>query len=289
MKVIAITLGDVAGIGPEVIQKALKSKRLNSRFRYEIILKPYAPKVTPGKISKSASQFAIASLEEGVAGCVRGDYAALVTGPVNKAGLHSIGFKFPGQTEWLAHQTRTHKFAMMLAGGNLRVTLVTIHMPIRKVSPSLTRNGIVEKIQLTHEWLKKFGIKKPRILVAALNPHGGVPSEQGAEEKEVIIPAIRTAQKKMGKNIQGPFSPDYLFWRAQQGRADAVICMYHDQGLIPLKLLSFDRGVNVTLGLPIIRTSPDHGTAYDIAGKNKANPESMIESINLAATLCGRR
>jgi len=286
MKTIAITLGDVAGIGPEVVRKALRSKRLNRGFHYEIVLEPYVPKVSLGKISKAAAKFAVASLEEGVAGCLRGDYAALVTGPVNKAGLHSIGFKFPGQTEWLAHQTQTRKFAMMLVGKGLRVVLATIHIPIKEVSASLTRSGILEKIQLTHEWLKKFGIRNPRIFVAALNPHGGVISEQGREEKIMIVPAVRAAKKIFGKTITGPYSPDHLFWLARQGETDAVICMYHDQGLIPLKMLAFDHGVNVTLGLPIIRTSPDHGTAYDIAEKNKASPESMIEAINLAARLC---
>jgi 4-hydroxythreonine-4-phosphate dehydrogenase len=289
MRTIAITLGDVAGIGPEVVRKALRSGRLNRKFCYEIVLEPYVPKVKLGKISRAAAQFALASLEEGVAGCLRGDHAALVTGPVNKAGLHSIGFKFPGQTEWLANQTQTKKFAMMLVGGKLRVVLATIHIPIKSVSASLTKTGIFEKIQLTHEWLKKSGIPNPRILVAALNPHGGVLSEQGREEKKIIAPAVEAACKKFGESVSGPYSPDYVFWLANQDKADAVICMYHDQGLIPLKMLAFDRGVNLTLGLPIVRASPDHGTAYDIAGKNKASSESMIEAINLAAGLCEKQ
>jgi 4-hydroxythreonine-4-phosphate dehydrogenase len=286
MKTIAITLGDVAGIGPEVVHKAINSGRLDRRFRYEIVLEPYAPKVKLGKTSKIAAEFALASLHESVAGCLRGDYAAVVTGPVNKSSLHAIGFKFPGQTEWLAHQTGTKKFAMMLAGKDLRVVLATIHIPIKKVSSELSKQVVFEKIELTHHWLIKSGIRKPKILVAALNPHGGVATEQGLEEKLIIIPAVRHAQKKFGPNISGPYSPDYLFWLAQHSKADAVICMYHDQGLIPLKMLAFDSGVNITLGLPIIRTSPDHGTAYDIAGRNKANPNSMIEAINFAARIC---
>jgi 4-phospho-D-threonate 3-dehydrogenase / 4-phospho-D-erythronate 3-dehydrogenase len=288
MRTIAITLGDVAGIGPEVVRKALRSSKLNRKFRYEVVLEDEAPRVALGKLSKTAGHFAWDALEAGVGGCLDGTYAALVTGPVSKAGLKLAGFKHPGQTEWLAHRTSTRKFAMMLVGGSLRVSLVTTHMPLRQVSRALTRHGILETIQLTHEWLKKLGIRKPRILVAALNPHGGVASEQGTEEKKIILPAVMQAQKRFGSGIQGPYSPDHVFWLAHRGRADAVVCMYHDQGLIPLKMLSFEFGVNLTLGLPIVRTSPDHGTGYDIAGKNRANPQSMIEAINLAAQLCLR-
>lgn len=285
MPTIAITLGDVAGIGPEVVRKALRSGKLNRRFNYEILLSNETPKVKPGEISRVAARFALRSLEKGVSGCLNGDYRALVTGPVNKASLHQVGFKYPGQTEWLAAKTKTRSFAMMLAGGGLRVVLCTIHMPVKKVSASLSTNLVIEKISLTHDWLRGYGIKKPRIFVAALNPHGGVPAEAGEEENRIITPAIRKAQRKFGNSVSGPFSPDYLFWAAKNGAADAVVCMYHDQGLIPLKMLAFDKGVNVTLGLPIIRTSPDHGTAYDIAGKNKASANSMIEAINLAAEI----
>ncbi len=285
---IAITLGDVAGIGPEVVRKALRSGKLDRRFHYEVILGERAPRVTPGNVSRTAALFALESLEAATDGCLRGDYAALVTGPVHKAGLKLAGFHFPGQTEWLAHRTCTRRFAMMLTGGNLRVTLVTTHLPLRLVSGQLTRARVRDTIGLTHEWLLKFGIRKPRILVAALNPHGGVPAEEGREERTIIRPAVHDAQERWGGGIDGPFSPDHVFWMAHHGKADAVVCMYHDQGLIPLKMLAFEKGVNLTLGLPIIRTSPDHGTAYDIAGKNKANPESMIEAINLAAKLATR-
>jgi 4-hydroxythreonine-4-phosphate dehydrogenase len=285
LKTIAITLGDVAGIGPEVLRKSLHSGKLDRHFRYEVVMEGLAPRVRPGKPSVEASSFALRSLEIGVRGCMGGRYAALVTGPVSKAGLKSVGFRFPGQTEFLAHQTQAKNFAMMLVGGPLRITLVTIHVPLRKVSSLLTLAKISNAISLTHEWLKKFGIQKARIMVAGLNPHGGVESESGEEEKRIIGPAIRKAQRKFGKGITGPHSPDIVFWNASKGEADAVVCMYHDQGLIPLKMLAFDRGVNLTLGLPIIRTSPDHGTAYDIAGKDKANPQSMIEAIKLAAQL----
>jgi len=285
MKTIAITLGDVAGIGPEVVRKALRSGKLDRRFRYHVLFQDEMPRVKRGRLSREAARFARRSLEAGVAGCLGGDFAALVTAPVSKAGLKLAGFPFPGQTEFLAHRTRTRRFAMMLTGGGLRVTLATIHVPVRKVSGLLSRVLILEKIELTHAMLKRLGIRKPRIAVAGLNPHGGVAEEQGGEERRIILPAVRAAVKKFGKSITGPHSPDHVFWLAKRGGTDAVVCMYHDQGLIPLKMLAFDSGVNVTLGLPIIRTSPDHGTAYDIAGKNRANPQSMIEAIRLAARL----
>ncbi len=285
MKTIAITLGDVAGIGPEVVRKALGSGKLDSRFRYHVLIPNEAPVLKPGKLSRLAAQFALRSLEAGVVGCLSGDFMALVTAPVSKAGLKLAGFPFPGQTEFLAHRTRTRRFAMMLMGGGLRVTLVTIHIPIRKISRLLTRRLISEKIELTHMMLKRLGMRQPRIAVAGLNPHGGVPGEQDEEERRMIVPAVRASVKRFGSNVTGPHSPDHVFWLAKQGKVDAVVCMYHDQGLIPLKMLAFDSGVNVTLGLPIVRTSPDHGTAYDIAGKNRANPKSMIEAINLAARL----
>jgi 4-hydroxythreonine-4-phosphate dehydrogenase len=284
-KTIAITLGDVAGIGPEVVQKALRSGKLDRQFHYEVIFASAVPKVTPGRSSKISAFFAWTSLESAVTGCLQRRYAAVVTGPVSKASLRAVGFNFPGQTEWFAFRTKTKKFAMMLVGGNLRVSLVTIHEPLRKVSSLLTQQKIATTLELTRQWLIQYGIKRPRIFVAALNPHGGVPSEAGSEEKRIITPAVKHARKKFGNQIVGPLSADHLFWAAHQGEADAVICMYHDQGLIPLKMLAFDSGVNVTLGLPIIRTSPDHGTAFDIAGKNRANPQSMIAAINLAATL----
>ena len=315
LQTIAITLGDVAGIGPEIVRKALRSGKLDRHFHYEILLADCAPKVTLGKLSKKAARFALESLEVGVAGCLQDHYVALVTAPVSKIGLKQVGFRFSGQTEWLAYRTKTKKFAMFLIGGNLRVALVTTHIPLRKVSLLLTRKSVRDTIELTYRWLLNFGIRRPRILVAGLNPHAGVASEEGREEIEIIRPAVREAQRRLtwifhnsmsrgtacraptrydekcslGKEITGPHSPDVVFWKAYHGEADAVVCMYHDQGLIPLKMLAFDCGVNLTLGLPIIRTSPDHGTAYDIVGKNKANPQSMIEAINLATQLSVRR
>jgi len=289
MKTIAITLGDVAGIGPEVVRKALRSGKLARGFHYEILRADRAPRVRPGRPSRTAARFALDSLEAGVDGCLCGRYAALVTGPVNKSTLRLAGFRFPGQTEWLAARTGARRFAMMLVGGGLRVVLVTTHLPLRQVAGSLSRGVIAAAIDLAHGWLLDFGIRKPRILVAGLNPHGGVKEEAGMEEKQIIGPAVSMARRKLGTGISGPYSPDHVFWLARQSSADAIVCMYHDQGLIPIKTLAFDRGVNVTLGLSIVRTSPDHGTAYDIAGKNRANPASMIEAINLAARMAARK
>ena len=174
---------------------------------------------------------------------------------------------------------------MMLVSENLRVSLVTIHEPLRNVSSLLTKQKIFTTIELTRKWLLQYGIKKPRIFVAALNPHGGVESEAGREEKNFIAPTVREARRKWGNQITGPLSADHLFWTARQGKADAVVCMYHDQGLIPFKMLHFDEGVNTTVGLPFIRTSPDHGTAYDIAGQGLADPRSMIAAIRCAARM----
>ncbi|MDX2225644.1 MAG: 4-hydroxythreonine-4-phosphate dehydrogenase PdxA [Verrucomicrobiae bacterium] len=286
---IGITLGDVAGIGPEVIAKALQSGKLDGRFEYRVLFGNLAPAIAPGRVSRRAAHFALECLERGVALALQGSLAALVTGPVNKSGLKMTGFSFPGQTEFLAHLTRTKKFAMMLVGGKLRVSLVTTHVPLREVPSRLTQAGIADTILLTSHYCRQAGIQKPRIAVAGLNPHAG---EIGTEEKSLILPALQKARRRLRSLpsvLSGPHSPDTVFYQALQGAYDAVVCMYHDQGLIPLKMLSFDTGVNVTLGLPIIRTSPDHGTAYDIAGKNRANPESMIAALNLAAQLAGSK
>ncbi len=279
---IAITLGDPAGIGPEIVRKALRSGKLDRRFRYEVVLGEEMPRVAPGKPTKAGARFVLRALEVGVTGCLEGRYAALVTGPVNKAALKSVGFRFPGQTEWLAWRTGTKKFAMMLVGGKLRVTLATIHEPIRRVPSLLTRRGILDTILLTHAALRRFGIRKPRIAVAALNPHGGSTGEEGSEERRIIAPTVRAARRRLGAGITGPHTPDAIFRDAWLGKVDAVVCMYHDQGLVPLKMVAFEQGVNLTLGLPILRTSPDHGTAYAIAGKNRANPRSLLAAISLA-------
>lgn len=209
--------------------------------------------------------------------------AAIVTCPINKMAMKMAGFDYNGHTELLAEHTKTEKYAMMLAGNKLRVVLVTIHMPLRKVAASLSPEKILQTIRITWNALyKRFGLKEPRIAVAGLNPHAGEGGMFGDEEKNIIAPAIHLA-KKEGFNVSGPFPPDTLFYYAAKGDYDAVVCMYHDQGLIPFKMLHFTDGVNTTLGLPIIRTSVDHGTAYDIAGTGKADPGSLVAAINMAA------
>jgi len=209
----------------------------------------------------------------------------IATCPISKDALQSAGYIFPGHTEMLASLTGTTNFAMMMAGSKLRVTLVTIHCPLKDVADSLTPESIYTLIRTTHQALTvDFGIKSPRIAVAGFNPHAGENQLFGSEEPLAIVPAIEHSQNN-GMNVVGPFPPDTVFFQAAQGKYDAVVCMYHDQGLIPFKLLHFDDGVNVTLGLPIVRTSVDHGTAYDIAGKGIASDESLAEAVKLAAEI----
>jgi len=218
-----------------------------------------------------------------------GKIDAIATAPINKEAIGLAGCKFPGHTEILADRTGAKKKVMMLAGGPLRVSLVTIHVGLQQVPKKLTAQGVLDTIVVTHEALVNlFGIEKPRIAVCALNPHAGESGRFGDEEPRIIAPAISQGQV-LGIDCTGPYSADTLFFRAARGGFDAVVAMYHDQGLIPLKLLAFESAVNITLGLPIIRTSVDHGTAFDIAGKGVANPQSMIEAIKLAAQFAERR
>jgi 4-hydroxythreonine-4-phosphate dehydrogenase len=271
---IGITLGDPAGIGPEVVAKALKSGRLNRRFDYEIIGTPRT------KRRADAADWVV----EGANLCLAGDLAALATAPITKELLHRAGYPFTGQTELLADLSHTRRFAMMLAGGPLRVALVTTHTPLRDVAKLITGRKIVEVIELSDQICLRFGIRRPRIAVAGLNPHASEGGLLGDEERRIIGPAVKRAARR-GIAVSGPYSADTLFYRAAHGEFDAVVAMYHDQGLAPFKLIAFDNGVNLTLGLPFIRTSPDHGTAPDIAGKGIARPAGMIAAINMAAQL----
>lgn len=211
------------------------------------------------------------------------EIAAIVTCPINKTALKLAGSRFHGHTELLADRTGTSEYAMMMAGNRLRVVLVTIHIPLSLVTQSLTVENIISTIEITDASLKdRFGIEKPRIAVAGLNPHSGEDGMFGNEEGQIIEPAVRMSAKK-GIDVTGPYPPDTVFFKAINGEFDAVVCMYHDQGLIPFKMIHFADGVNTTLGLPVIRTSVDHGTAYDIAGKGIADPGSLIQAIRLAA------
>jgi 4-hydroxythreonine-4-phosphate dehydrogenase len=272
---IGITLGDVAGIGPEVVAKALASGKLDRRFDYEIIGNPR----TKHRVD------AIHWVVDGACRCLRGDLAGLVTAPISKPLLWRAGYRFAGQTELLAQLANCKRFAMMLVGGPLRVALVTTHVSLRQVTEQITGKKIVEVIALTRQACRRLGVARPRIAVAGLNPHGGEGGMLGDEERRIIAPAVRRA----GPRVTGPCSPDTVFYRAARGEFDAVVAMYHDQGLAPFKLVAFDTGVNVTLGLPFVRTSPDHGTAPDIAGKGIARPDGMIAAINLAAQLAFKK
>ncbi len=221
--------------------------------------------------------------------CIAGDAAGMVTAPINKQALQAAGADFPGHTELLAARCQVEDVVMMLAGERLRVCLVTTHCALREVPQRLTAQRILKTIRIASATLQKqFGLKQPRLAVLALNPHAGEGGLFGDEEQRHIAPAIAAARAE-GIVASGPHSADTLFWFAAQGQYDAVICMYHDQGLIPLKLLHFDDGVNVTLGLPIVRTSVDHGTAYDLAGTGQASPASLIAAVKMAAMMAGKQ
>ena len=288
---IGITLGDPAGIGPEIVRTALASGRLRHDAEYSVI-RP-SPDFPAGQPTPETARAASQALEEGVQLALKGKIDAIVTGPIHKARMYEVGLKFPGQTEFFADRCGVTNFAMLLTGGKLTVALVTTHIPLREVSDTLRSEEIVRVGLLLEDFLRQRGIASPRIAVAGLNPHAGESGALGKEEAELIAPAVQQLQSAI-RNPQsaifsGPFSPDTLFHHAANGEWDGVLCMYHDQGLIPLKLHAFHDGVNVTLGLPFPRTSPDHGTAFEIAGKNIARPDSMIAAINLAAELARSR
>jgi 4-hydroxythreonine-4-phosphate dehydrogenase len=284
---IGITLGDPAGIGPEIVRAALESKSLPTTADY-IVVGEY-PDCSLGQPSLETARAAAAALEEAATLARRGDLDAVVTGPVHKATMYEAGFKFPGQTEFFAARCGVKNFAMLLTGGEITVALVTTHIPLREVSRALKTSEIVRVGLLLLQFLKFRSGKSPRIAVAGLNPHAGESGNIGREEIEMIAPAVSELNQSPITDHQalfsGPVPPDTVFHRAVVGEFDGVLCMYHDQGLIPLKLHAFHSGVNVTLGLPFPRTSPDHGTAFGIAGKGVARPDSMIAAIKLAVEL----
>jgi len=289
---IGITLGDCAGIGPEIVELALKSDRLANSAEYHIIGK--YPNCTLGKPTAETARAAAAALEEAVTLARRGKLDAIVTGPVHKARMYEVGFRFPGQTEFFAERCGIKNFAMCLTGGRLTVALVTAHIPLRKVPRALKQSEIVRVGLLLADFLYARSKTAPRIAVAGLNPHAGESGSLGREEIETVAPAIEKLNsprvtRHSSLVFTGPLSPDTVFQRAVSGEFDAVLCMYHDQALIPLKLHAFHSGVNVTLGLPFARTSPDHGTAFEIAGKGIAQPDSMTAAINLAVELTEKK
>ncbi len=281
---IAITLGDPAGIGPEVIRAALERPDIRALADFEILGDEIG--ALPGQPTEAGARAAFDALEEAAQRAKTGEFSAVVTGPISKKQMHAVGFDFPGQTEFFAARTSTDNFAMCLTGGALTVALVTVHVPLRAVPDSLSVPEIVRVGSLLTDFACRRGAAAPRIAVAGLNPHAGEEGDIGREEIETIAPAIaKLATRHPQAAFTGPLAPDTVFFRAAAGEFDGVLCMYHDQGLIPLKLHAFDAGVNVTLGLPFPRTSPDHGTAYAIAGKGLARPDSMAAAIRLAAEL----
>jgi 4-hydroxythreonine-4-phosphate dehydrogenase len=282
---IGITLGDPAGIGPEVISVELGSIHFPQGVCVDVIGSSEGH--TVGKPTDASARAAVDAMEEAARRLLAGEIQAVVTGPVCKHALHRVGFEFPGQTEFFAARAGVEDFAMCLTGGALTVALVTAHVPLARVASLLSLDEIVRVGRLLQDFLILRGKKNPRIAVAGLNPHAGEQGDMGREEIDIIAPAV-ACLSQMG-NFVGPLPPDTLFHRAVEGDFDGVLCMYHDQGLIPIKLHAFHEGVNVTLGLPFIRTSPDHGTAFDIAGRGIARPDSMRHAIQLAVELAMAR
>lgn len=325
---IAISLGDVTGIGPEVTLKALAAEqneddcrylligdisltqKLNQKLALNLPLEASEPKNASGRFclhdplggalpaeltsgSPAVARAAIAWLTDGAQRCLRLDVDALVTAPVNKEAILRSGQPFIGQTEFLSELAGTSRTAMMLLGQDdrgrwLRVALATTHVPLSLVATQLRAEKIELAISLAAQACKDLGLPRSRVGVCALNPHAGEGGELGTEEMTLIGPVVEAARQS-GLDAVGPIAADSMFYQAYQGEFDAVVAMYHDQGLVPLKMVAFENGVNWTLGLPFVRTSPDHGSAYDIAGKGVANPSSMISAIRLAKQLAGHK
>ena len=282
--IIGITRGDQAGIGPEVVAAALASGELSSACSYQVIGEQVDAVL--GKPDATTARAALDGLEQAAQMLKGGQIDAVVTAPVGKEGLHELGFDFPGQTEFFADRLGCDNHAMCLTGKNLTVALVTIHVALADVPGLLRQEEIVRVGLLLADFCRQRGIQSPRIAVCGLNPHAGENGAFGSEDIEIVEPAVaELRQAAKGAIFSGPHPPDTIFRPAADGQYDAVLCMYHDQGLIPLKLLDFDTGVNVTLGLAKPRTSPDHGTAYDIAGQGKASASSMIHAIQLACEM----
>jgi 4-hydroxythreonine-4-phosphate dehydrogenase len=279
---VAITAGDPAGIGPEIAARAAADARVRAVCEPVV----YAPGMifAPGVLSADAGRAAYDVIVRAVDDTLRGTVDAIATAPVNKEAFRLAGLPWHGHTDLLAHLTGARDVAMMFDSDVLRVVLATIHIPLADVPRALTAASLEATIALTARELPRFGVAAPRIAVAGLNPHAGEHGLFGHEEDTSIVPAIHACRER-GIDVAGPFPGDTVFVRARNGEFDVVVACYHDQGLIPVKLVAFGRAVNVTLGLPVIRTSVDHGTAFDIAGKGVADPESMVAAVLLAARL----
>ncbi len=284
---IGITVGDPAGIGPEIARKAVDQPAV-VHICEPVLYGPTTDRELQafqvGKVSAEAGKAAYAALCQAVADATAGRIDAIVTAPINKEAFAAAGLPWPGHTELLQHLTGASRVAMMFQSDALRVVLVTVHIALADVPGALTLSRVQEVVTLTADELPRFGVPSPRLAVCGLNPHAGEHGVIGSEEDEVLRPAIAACRAR-GIAVDGPFPADTIFLRATRGEFDAVIACYHDQGLIPIKMAAFGRAVNVTLGLPIVRTSVDHGTAFDIAGQGKADPSSLVEAIKLAVRL----
>ncbi len=284
---IGVTVGDPAGIGPEIARKAAADDGVKSRC--DVVL--YGPSTEAavarfdrGRVSAAAGRAAYDAIAAAVEDARAGRIDAVATAPINKEAFAAAGLPWRGHTELLAHLTGAPRVAMMFYAEALRVILATVHIPIAEVPAALTRETVEATIDLSAAELPRFGYAAPRIALAGLNPHAGEHGLIGHEDEAVLAPAVAACRAR-GVTVDGPFPADTIFVRAMRGEFDAVVACYHDQGLIPIKLVAFGRAVNVTLGLPIIRTSVDHGTAFDIVGRDEADPSSLIEAILLAARL----
>jgi 4-hydroxythreonine-4-phosphate dehydrogenase len=288
---IGITVGDPAGIGPEIALKAAAHADVLAVCEPALFGPTSEAELAAfetGRISARAGQAAYDAILTAVADAQAGRIDAIATAPINKEAFAAAAIPWRGHTELLAHLTGVSRFAMMFYAAELRVVLATVHIPLAEVPRALTAELLEGTIALTAAELPRFGHARARLAVAGLNPHAGEHGVIGGEEDERMRPAIAGCQAK-GLDVHGPFPADTIFLRAMRGEFDAVIACYHDQGLIPVKMAAFGRAVNVTLGLPIVRTSVDHGTAFDIAGEGVADPGSLIEAVKLAAKLCSRQ
>ncbi len=285
---IAITAGDPAGIGPEIAKKAADDPRVRHACDVVIYGPPDGAAFAPGVLGAAAGQAAYDAIVRAVADARRGEVAAIATAPVNKEAFQLAGLPWRGHTDLLAHLTGADHVAMMFYSEALRVVLATVHIALADVPRALTRESLDATIMLTAREMPRFGFAAPRIAVAGLNPHAGEHGLFGREEETTIGPAIAACRAR-GVEVSGPFPADTLFVRARRGEFDVVVACYHDQGLIPVKLVAFGEAVNVTLGLPIVRTSVDHGTAFDIAGLGVADEGSLVAAVLLAARFAQAR
>jgi 4-hydroxythreonine-4-phosphate dehydrogenase len=281
---VAITAGDPAGIGPEIAEKAARDSRVRDVCEPIVYPSQSDERIVAGRVSAAGGRAAYNAIVRAVTDARAGHVDAIATAPISKHAFALAGFPWKGHTDLLAHLCGVKRYAMLFHSPKLVVVLATVHVPLSEVARLLTVDLLTDVIALTDESMPQFGVARPRIAVAGLNPHAGEEGVLGSEDRAVIKPAVERS-RMTGIDVSGPWPGDTVFLRASRGEFDVVVACYHDQGLIPVKLLGFGQAVNVTIGLPIIRTSVDHGTAFDIAGQNVADPASLVEAVLLAAKL----